>query len=75
MLPSQKGYSGMLNPPTTPSYFFLFLIKAPGDSHLLIILSEGRAHGIFVDCLHNTDDLSIAVADGHAEDGLGLIAG
>lgn len=62
----------MLKPP--PKHFFLLLIKAPGDSHLLIILGERCAHGIFVDCLHHTNDLSVAVADGHAEDGLRLIA-
>lgn len=44
------------------------------DPHLLIILSKGCAHGIFVDCLHNTNDFSIAVADGHAKDGLCLIS-
>lgn len=42
--------------------------------HLLIILSEGGAHGIFVDCLYNADDFSITVTDGHAEDGLSLVA-
>lgn len=46
-------------------------IRAP---HLLIILGKGVAHGVFVDCLHDTDDFTIAVAYGHAEDGLGLIA-
>lgn len=43
-------------------------------SHLLIILSKGGAHGVFVDCLYNTYDFSITVADGHAEDGLSLVA-
>lgn len=44
------------------------------DPHLLIILSKGCSHGIFVDRLHNTNDVSIAVADGHAKDGLRLIS-
>lgn len=51
-----------------------FQLKDITEPHLLIILSKGCAHGILVDCLHNTNDFSIAVTDGHAEDGLSLIA-
>lgn len=43
-------------------------------AHLLIVLSEGSAHGIFVDCLYNTYDFPITVTDGHTEDGLSLVA-
>ena len=42
--------------------------------HLLIILGKGSAHGIFVDSLYNTYDFPITVTDGHAEDGLSLVA-
>lgn len=62
MLKSQLHISPL---PINPSY----------DPHLLIILGKGCSHGIFVDCLHNANDFSIAVADGHAEDGLSLVAG
>lgn len=53
---------------------FFFQLRDITHPHLLIILGEGSADGVFVDCLHNTNDFSIAVADCHAEDGLRLIA-
>ena len=57
------------------AFFFFFQLREDiTHPHLLIILGEGSADGVFVDCLHNTDDFSVAVADGHAEDGLRLIA-
>lgn len=49
-----------------------FLLTQP---HLFIILSEGGAYWIFVNCLYNTYDFSVTVTDGHTEDGLSLVAG
>lgn len=43
-------------------------------THLFVILGKRGAHGIFVDGLYDAYDFAVAVADGHAEDGLGLVA-
>lgn len=42
--------------------------------YLLIVLCEWSSVGVLVDGLHHTDDFTNTVADGHAQNGLSLIA-
>lgn len=44
-------------------------------THLFVVFGEELTAGGLVDGLSDSDDLSIAVADGHAQEGLGLVPG
>lgn len=43
--------------------------------HLFVVFGEELPAGGLVDGLSDSDDLSIAVADGHAQEGLGFVPG
>jgi len=43
-------------------------------AYLLIVLGEWSSAGVLVDGLHYTNDFSVTVMDGHAQNGLSLIA-
>lgn len=42
--------------------------------YLLIVFGEWSSAGVLVDGLHYTDDFTVTVLDGHAQNGLSLIA-
>lgn len=49
--------------------------KQPKCGHLFVVFGEQLTAGGLVDGLSDSDDFSIAVADGHAQEGLGFVPG